>query len=690
MRRGVKAHELGRTQAFVFPNAFMSFPRILSALGAYVLVVLISGAQEARQIVDSAARVYAGAINYSAQVDSRTISFVFPPGPEGAESPKQVMGIQYRRLQLKVRRPYDYLLGTQFYREGLQPGMAAADPVPWTFLSRTDNSLPKQGVMMNGRFTIRDVPAEQFTAQVNSRLGSAGAQDMVLGHFQALATPRAAGPALGLINPELIGRESRGKPMYRLVAKTTAGHPVMLWIEQETFFIVRTIVQRPRMARVPGPEGGMGSALAAGGGNFVSVVETFYNNQQINSPTMASGDFVIPAEGAPADRPGAEQVGFIGIDELVKLAEVGPLNDMPAEEAAGTGPEADGMNETPPAATSAPKAGETGQGQALSYEQMSGIVLIDGDGGTATGFMTKIRDVDFVVTNQHVLVGNKKLTLKTLSGEEIPYAGIFGAVGGDIAIIRISKGLGELKLATDVFKDSKIGDNVVVVGNRQGGGVATQTTGKIKGIGPKLIEVDADFQSGNSGSPIVNLGTNEVVGVAAYSETRMVDVEDRGRAAFSAAGANKVEKRWFGYRLDSVAKWEAMDLAKLNAQSDRIDQFRETSEALHAVIKLNFKTARQHPRLTTILDNFESRYRTAGSNSVTAATEIKDLFRVIRTISEDGVRDLTTGDYYDYYRTCQYWENSIPAQLEYRKAIVDVLKKYEANSSLYLSRMRGN
>jgi len=68
---------------------------------------------------------------------------------------------------------------------------------------------------------------------------------------------------------------------------------------------------------------------------------------------------------------------------------------------------------------------------------------------------------------------------------------------------------------------------------------------------------------------------------------------------------------------------------------------------------------------------------------------VKDLFRVIRTISDDGVKDLTSGDYYDYFRTSLYWETSIPAQLEYRKDLIEVLKKYEANSSLYVSRLRG-
>jgi serine protease Do len=332
------------------------------------------------------------------------------------------------------------------------------------------------------------------------------------------------------------------------------------------------------------------------------------------------------------------------------------------------------------------------EGQALTQEQMSGIVLIEGDGGTATGFMTKIRDVDFVVTNLHVLGGNKKMSLKTLRGEEIPFQAIFGAAGSDIAIIRIASGQGDLKLASDVFKTAKIGDKVVVVGNRQGGGVATQTAGSILGLGPSRVEVNANFEPGNSGSPIVNLSTGEVIGVASYSETRRVDVDETGGAAARTNGygaaAPKVEKRWFGYRIDSVAKWEAIDLTKWNAQEGRIDAFRDMSDALVAVLKLNFSKARAHPRLTSIISSFETRVRAASNNQIVAATEVKDLFRVIRTISEDGVNDLKNGDYYDYFRTSLYWETSIPAQLEYRKDIVEVLKKYEANSSGYLSRMR--
>ena len=670
----------------------MRFSRFIP--GLWCALVIVAGdlcAQDAQAIIDATAKVYGAAQGYSAQVDSRTLQLVFAPGKAGEAPRYDVLGTQYRRLQLKVHRPNGYWLTAQSIREGapiesemrmgMGMGMPGGGGNSWSLLARADNGPAKRGYYLGVKFMVQDIAPDPFNAMVASRLGGNAGEDLVLRHFQAQPSVSEGTLPLGLIEPEMIGREmSNGRPVCRIAAKTSGGNPIMLWIDPKSFLILRSIVQRA------------GAGMA---GKRIVAVESFYNNQQMN-PAFAASDFVI---GAPPtfERLAADQMGFGTVADLVKLAEIAPVSDAggvagtspssPPAPVSPSSPAVPAEDPAPPVATTPVPAG----GQALSQEQMSGIVLIEGDGGTATGFMTKIRDVDFIVTNLHVLEGNKKLKLKTLRGEEIPMLGVFGAVGSDIAILRIGNGQGELKLATDVFSSSKIGDKVVVVGNRLGGGVATQTDGSIVGVGPTRIEVNANFEPGNSGSPIVNLGTNEVVGVATYSETRRVEVDDRTATAAnsSASPASKVEKRWFGYRLDSVSKWEAIDLAKWNAQSERIDKFRETSEALHAFIRLDFKKARQHPRLTSILDNFDAKYRSSGGNSITAATEVKDLFRVIRSISDDGVKDLTSGDYYDYFRTCLYWETSIPAQLEYRKDIIEVLKKYEANSSLYVSRMRG-
>ena len=572
-------------------------------------------AQEAQVIIEAAAKAYAEAPAFSTEVDSRKVHLFFPPAP-AADSPRYVArSTEYRRLQFRVRRPQDYWLATQIYRDGpsgpagftgnrhqIAPDLP---PGSWVLLAQLEGQA-SQGTYVGGKFMVQNMPSEQFTELAKAR--SEADLDVVLRHFHPAGEKPLSAAPLGLVEPEFIGRESlNGLPTYRLSAKNTMGHPVILWIDTRTSLVLRTVVQRGMMDARPGADGAPRNLAG-----MVELVETYYINQRI-APTFISSNFKIGAP-LPSERLSATELGFSSIDDLVKLAEVTP----PKHDASDVAATAD-SDPVPPAAATPPPVQKALEGQALTYDQMSGIVLVDGDGGTATGFMTKIRDVDFVVTNLHVLIGNKKLTLKTLRGEELPIQGIFGAIGGDIAIIRIAKGEGNLRLASDVFQSSKIGDKVVVVGNRRGGGVATQTGGSIKGIGPRLVEVDADFQSGNSGSPIVNLGTNEVIGVATYSETREVEVEntpDRSPRIRGQPPAPEVEKRWFGYRIDSVSKWEAIDLPRWHAQSERINKFRETSEALVAVIRFDFNRARQHPRLTSIIDNLKA---VIGRRAVTAS-----------------------------------------------------------------------
>ncbi|CAM2777174.1 S1 family peptidase [Rariglobus hedericola] len=629
-------------------------------------------AQTAQEIVDKAFLNYDQMPGYSAQLNSRRVTVMLAPQKQGEETRFDVRMVQYIRLELKWRKPEDWLVikTTGVEATNNSGGSSSFSAVARNGAGAVQTSYYEQ--YGGNKVVTRTLAANQLSSQLNNILN--GMVDSPVIKQLRVTSGDSGNIAWGLLELELKGEDAaQGRSAYRIMARNVSGAELMLWIDKENFALLRTLsVRRGGSSYGYRPPGSFGSPqdpnLAA---RVFTFEETLYLQQQFN-PNLNAAAFAVPTTGRPESLLG-EKSGFAGIGELVKWAPVSASTEVPGQ----TPAVAPAVN---PAAVVAPAVVE----QALTPRQMSGIVLIEGDESTASGFMTKIKGVDFVVTNLHVLGGNKKFTLRTLSGQELPVLGIFGAAGIDIAILRIGTGEGDLKLTEDVFKSSKIGNKVVVVGNRLGGGVATQTAGSIVGIGPTRIEVSANFESGNSGSPIVDLTTNEVVGVATYAETRRIRIEDG-----SAAGrTSNVEKRWFGYRIDGVTKWESIDLAKWNAQAGRIDKFRETSEALHAVIRFDFKTARQHPRLTSIVDGFENRYRAAGVNSLVAATEVKDLFRVIRTISDDGMRDLSSGDYYDYYRTCLYWENSISSQLDYRKAIIEVLKKYEANSSLYLSRMR--
>lgn len=415
------------------------------------------------------------------------------------------------------------------------------------------------------------------------------------------------------------------------------------------------------------------------GGPYRPVTETIYITD--TGKKLAGNYFDADVPEGASETLTDEQMGFGPVEDLVKS--IAPFDSARSVNSASPANPAAPKSEPPPV-TAAPATPEQ---QALTTEQMEGIVLIEGDEGTATGFMTRIKDVDFVVTNQHVLGTNKRITLKNLHGEVVPVQGIYGAVGIDVAILKIAKAQGTLKLADDVLKSVKIGDKIVVVGNRLGGGVATQTSGQVIGVGPTRIEVNANFEPGNSGSPIFSTSTGEVIGVATYAESRKIDLEERGSAS-SGGAAGRVEKRWFGYRLDGVSKWEQINLEKWHTQGERIEKFRNLSEALVNFIQFDWKKAAANDQLATLIGDFQGKAAKIGSNRVGMADEVRTIIYKARNMAEGGIREFESAEYYDYYRSCLYWQENVAMQVEYRKAIVAVLKKYEANSGQYLNKMR--
>jgi hypothetical protein len=98
-------------------------------------------------------------------------------------------------------------------------------------------------------------------------------------------------------------------------------------------------------------------------------------------------------------------------------------------------------------------------------------------------------------------------------------------------------------------------------------------TGRIVGIGPDLVEVDAPFQPGNSGSPIIHLKSGKVVGLATYVIVRNQDLLT-GRAD----AAPKIRR--FGYRLDTITKWEPIDWKSFWAQQMQLEAIEKRTEDL--------------------------------------------------------------------------------------------------------------
>jgi hypothetical protein len=211
---------------------------------------------------------------------------------------------------------------------------------------------------------------------------------------------------------------------------------------------------------------------------------------------------------------------------------------------------------------------------------LKALVIIKGNLSEGTGFIVKKNGQLCVVTNQHVLSGNSNFTVTGVDGTKYPTDGaLFGAVDYDVAMLRIPAADNFIAIDDTADATAKIDDPVIVLGNAEGGDVITQTTGKVLGIGPELVEVDAKFVHGNSGSPIIDNTTHKVIGIATYVKKDYTPDELQ-------QAANAPQLRWFGYRLDTIKQWEAIDWARFSSEADRLAEIEDRTGSLVQIFQL--------------------------------------------------------------------------------------------------------
>ena len=141
------------------------------------------------------------------------------------------------------------------------------------------------------------------------------------------------------------------------------------------------------------------------------------------------------------------------------------------------------------------------------------ITCSSSSGGSAgSGFVAKMDEKTYIFTNQHVIMGAAgRIEFKTVTGEQLAPKKVELSVTRDIARLLIDDREDALKISGDI----KTGCPIAVFGNSEGAGVATELYGETSSYGPDLIEVTAEFVSGNSGSPVLN-AEKEVIGIASY------------------------------------------------------------------------------------------------------------------------------------------------------------------------------
>jgi hypothetical protein len=221
-------------------------------------------------------------------------------------------------------------------------------------------------------------------------------------------------------------------------------------------------------------------------------------------------------------------------------------------------------------------APQTSAAAELPDKYANSVCVIESDAGAGTGFIATFKNRPVIVTNQHVVLGQKGLTIKNSQGDQLKPTGGAIAQGADVAILFLSPplpaGVTPFELSTNANATAKSGDEIVISGNSLGDGTVTHTPGKIKSVGPDRIEHDAPTFSGNSGSPVFHVKSGQVIGVDTESTRSLLKANwsDESSAKKADASVKGDGVRLFAHRFDTEKEWLALDWKASAAIAEQI------------------------------------------------------------------------------------------------------------------------
>ena len=210
---------------------------------------------------------------------------------------------------------------------------------------------------------------------------------------------------------------------------------------------------------------------------------------------------------------------------------------------------------------------------AASERENDYFLIVKSKDGRGSAFLVRLWDQPVIVTNAHVFLSMEDPEIVDVNGRRYEPKEVLASKTRDLVIISYVGAEQEQRELLTVVGDAgalPINTKVIAYGNSLGDDVIVTQKGKLLGIGPDKIEVDAPFVPGNSGGPIVLDDGGVVIGVSTYLRFLKPDRSTTGSRYEVTAVTQQVRR--FATRIDNIdpADLEPVFLEKLRAERELV------------------------------------------------------------------------------------------------------------------------
>ena len=210
-----------------------------------------------------------------------------------------------------------------------------------------------------------------------------------------------------------------------------------------------------------------------------------------------------------------------------------------------------------------------------------------------------------------------------------------------------------------------------MLGNTEGAGVIKPLAGKLVAVGPNLIEISSEFLPGNSGSPIIHLRSGKVIGIATFATIRKVN---------SLTGEASSSVRRFGYRLDTVQKWQPVNWQIYGAEAAAAKKASQFSESIIRLLvdlrNRSFNPAHHpEPRLRPALRELGALTPQSNLTAIDRTRAAHNFIRELRNVVQRDVEDLRNRVQYDFFQREVAEESKFRAEIF--TGLTEAMKRFE-------------